>query len=172
MSHVSRTRPISWTREALRDFQSFPAEARVTLLTALSMAAAGVQSALATKIDGQTHEVALPGCAPVRYQLRNGVRVHSASQPESDRKFIHGSGNVFEDLGEGEADTAQFRAKLAAEVIRILDREQLAPEAAQQDSGVPAADFNHIRNADLSGFTIDRLISILNRLGSRLSEIR
>jgi len=31
-----------------------------------------------------------------------------------------------------------------------------------------AADFSRIRNADLSRFTADRLMSILNRLGSRV----
>jgi len=31
-----------------------------------------------------------------------------------------------------------------------------------------AADFSRIRNADLGRFTLDRLMSILNRLGSRI----
>jgi hypothetical protein len=34
-----------------------------------------------------------------------------------------------------------------------------------------AADFSRIRNADLARFTLDRLMSILNRLGSRV-EVR
>ncbi|HYK64576.1 MAG TPA: XRE family transcriptional regulator, partial [Patescibacteria group bacterium] len=34
-----------------------------------------------------------------------------------------------------------------------------------------AADFSRIRNADLRRFTVDRLISIINRLGSRV-EVR
>jgi hypothetical protein len=35
-------------------------------------------------------------------------------------------------------------------------------------TGVAAADFSRIRNADLGRFTIDRLMSIINRLGLRL----
>jgi hypothetical protein len=31
-----------------------------------------------------------------------------------------------------------------------------------------AADFSRIRNADLGRFTLDRLVSIINRLGSRV----
>jgi hypothetical protein len=31
-----------------------------------------------------------------------------------------------------------------------------------------AADFSPIRNADLGRFTLDRLVSIINRLGSRI----
>jgi predicted XRE-type DNA-binding protein len=32
----------------------------------------------------------------------------------------------------------------------------------------PRADFSRIRNADLGRFTVDRLITVLNRLGSRV----
>lgn len=35
-------------------------------------------------------------------------------------------------------------------------------------STIAAADFSRIRNADLGRFTVDRLMSIINRLGSRV----
>ena len=35
-------------------------------------------------------------------------------------------------------------------------------------TGTAATDFSHIRNADLGRFTVDCLMSILNRLGSRM----
>jgi predicted XRE-type DNA-binding protein len=40
--------------------------------------------------------------------------------------------------------------------------------AAHARTGIAAADFSRIRNADLGRFTVDRLISVLNRLGSRV----
>ena len=79
-----------------------------------------------------------------------------------------GSGNVFRDLGQKNADIEQFKAILAAEIIKTLDREGLSVREAQGRTGVAAADFSRIRNADLGRFTIDRLMSIINRLGSRL----
>jgi hypothetical protein len=39
---------------------------------------------------------------------------------------------------------------------------------AHSRTGVAAADFSRIRNADLERFTVDRLMSIINRLGSRV----
>lgn len=39
---------------------------------------------------------------------------------------------------------------------------------AQGRTGIAAADFSRIRNADLKRFTVDRLMSIINRLGSRI----
>ena len=33
---------------------------------------------------------------------------------------------------------------------------------------IAAADFSRVRNADLGRFTVDRLMAIINRLGSRI----
>jgi len=75
---------------------------------------------------------------------------------------------VFRDLGHAKADADQFKAILAAEIIKALDRERLTVRAAHLRTGIAAADFSRIRNADLARFTVDRLISIINRLGSRV----
>ncbi|MCZ7625387.1 MAG: hypothetical protein C3F12_06365 [Candidatus Methylomirabilota bacterium] len=40
--------------------------------------------------------------------------------------------------------------------------------AAHDRTGVAAADFSRIRNAKLGRFTVHRLMSIINRLGSRV----
>ena len=85
--------------------------------------------------------------------------------------LVRGSGNVFSDLGHENADVAQFKAILAAEIIKALDREGLSVRMAHGRTGIAAADFSRIRNADLGRFTVDRLMSILNRLGSRV-EVR
>ncbi|MGA3260939.1 MAG: helix-turn-helix transcriptional regulator [Bryobacteraceae bacterium] len=83
-------------------------------------------------------------------------------------ELVRGSGNVFRDLGHENADAGQFKAILAAEIIKALDREHLTVRAAHSRTGIAAADFSRIRNADLGRFTVDRLMSIINRLGSRV----
>jgi predicted XRE-type DNA-binding protein len=75
---------------------------------------------------------------------------------------------VFRDLGHKNADAEQFKAILAAEIIKALDREHLTVRGAHARTGIAAADFSRIRNADLGRFTVDRLMSIINRLGSRV----
>jgi predicted XRE-type DNA-binding protein len=86
-------------------------------------------------------------------------------------EVVRGSGSVFRDLGHKNADAEQFKAILAAEIIKALDRKGLSVRAAHGRTGIAAADFSRIRNADLGRFTVDRLMSILNRLGSRV-EVR
>ena len=83
-------------------------------------------------------------------------------------EVVRGSGNVFRDLGHKNADAEQFKAILAAEIIKALDRDGLTLRAAHDRTGIAAADFSRIRNADLGRFTVDRLMSIINRLGSRV----
>jgi len=83
-------------------------------------------------------------------------------------EVVAGSGNVFQDLGRINADAEQFKAILATEIIKALDRERLTVRAAQARTGTAAAEFSRIRRADIGRFTADRLITILNRLGSRV----
>ena len=83
-------------------------------------------------------------------------------------ELVRGSGNVFRDLGRENADVEQLKALLAAEIIKTLDRDELTVRAAHARTGFAAADFSRIRNADLTRFTADRLMSILNRLGARV----
>jgi predicted XRE-type DNA-binding protein len=79
-----------------------------------------------------------------------------------------GSGNVFRDFGYVNADVLQLKSLIAAEIIKMLDHKKLSVRAAHAQTGIAAADFSRIRNADLGRFTVDRLMSIINRLGSRI----
>ena len=83
-------------------------------------------------------------------------------------ELVHGSGNVFRDLGHPDPDVAQMKAILAAEIVNMLDREGLTVRGAHARTRIAAADFSRIRNADLGRFTVDRLMSIINRLGARV----
>lgn len=83
-------------------------------------------------------------------------------------EIVRGSGNVFRDFGHATPDVEQLKAILAAEIVKVMDREELSVRAAHVRTGVAAADFSRIRNADLGRFTLDRLMSIINRLGARV----
>ncbi len=83
-------------------------------------------------------------------------------------EVIRGSGNAFRDLDQADADVKQLKALLAAEIIKRLDHEEMTVRAAHARTGIAAADFSRIRNADLGRFTVDRLVGIINRLGARV----
>ena len=79
-----------------------------------------------------------------------------------------GSGHVYRDFHVPDADVRQLKAILAAEIIKTLDKKGLSVRKAQRLTGVPAADFSRIRTADLERFSSDRMMMILNKLGSRV----
>lgn len=80
-------------------------------------------------------------------------------------EFVRGSGNVFRDFSDPNADLEQARAILAAKIIGVLDARKLSVRAAESLTGVAASEFSRIRNVKLERFTIDRMITILGKLG-------
>ncbi len=83
-------------------------------------------------------------------------------------ELVEGSGNVFRDFGDPEADLKQTKAVLAARVISVLDERGLGVRKASSVTGFAAADFSHVRNADLGRFTLDRLMRMIGALDDRV----
>lgn len=83
-------------------------------------------------------------------------------------EVVRGSGNVFADFGYPNAAAEQLKALLAAQIVNVLDREALTVRRAEEHTGIAAADFSRIRRVKLDRFTIDRLISILERLDQQV----
>ena len=90
------------------------------------------------------------------------------SKTADDGELVHGSGNVFRDFGRADADVQQTKALLAARIIGILDDEGLSTRQAEGRTGINHADFTRIRNVQLGRFTIDRLMTVLNKLGQHV----
>ena len=90
------------------------------------------------------------------------------SKHDDGFELIRGSGNIYRDFGHPDADVRQAKAILAAQIIGILDDEGLSTRKAQARTGVNQAEFVRIRNAQLRRFTIDRLMTILNKLGCQV----
>jgi predicted XRE-type DNA-binding protein len=82
-----------------------------------------------------------------------------------DFELVHGSGNVFRDLGLANPEIEQLKAILSAKIIGVLDNQKLTVRRAHELTGFAAADFSRVRQAKLSRFTVDRLMSMLDRLG-------
>jgi predicted XRE-type DNA-binding protein len=86
----------------------------------------------------------------------------------SDFDVIHGSGNLFADFDDADAEAKQLKAQVAAEILITLNSQKLSARTAAKLARVDAADIQRIRNADLSKFTLDRLIRVAYRLGRRV----
>ncbi len=87
---------------------------------------------------------------------------------ESELELVEGSGNVFRDFGDPQADLRQAKAIIAARIIVVLDERKLPVRKAAEATGFSVADFSRIRNASLGRFTLDRLMKILAALDGRI----
>ena len=92
----------------------------------------------------------------------------SVDTDNEDMDFVRGGGNVFADLGDADAEAKKMKAQLAADIIATLNKRGLSARAGAKAAQVDAADIQRIRNADLSRFTLDRLVRIAWRLGRRV----
>jgi predicted XRE-type DNA-binding protein len=88
---------------------------------------------------------------------------------DDDMELIRGSGDVFRDFGHANPELEQLRAILAARIMGVLDDRHLTVRRAGEITGIAAADFSRIRRANLGRFTVDRLMTILDRLGQEVA---
>jgi predicted XRE-type DNA-binding protein len=83
---------------------------------------------------------------------------------DNDFELIRGSGNVFRDFGEANAEVLQLKAILAGKIIEVLHEQKISVRRAHELTGFAAADFSRVRQAKLQRFTVDRLIGMLGKL--------
>jgi predicted XRE-type DNA-binding protein len=89
-------------------------------------------------------------------------------ETEEPLDLIRGSGNVFSDTGCPSREALQLKAILATAVVSLTARDGLTVREAQRLTGIDVADFSRIRNADFRRLSIERLMTINARLGSRI----
>jgi predicted XRE-type DNA-binding protein len=81
-------------------------------------------------------------------------------------KVEEGSENIFKDLGFSDevAEKELLKAQLGAEIFRILKERKLTQGEAAKLLGVKHLDISRLKAAKLSDYSVDRLMTFLNRL--------
>lgn len=86
-----------------------------------------------------------------------------------DVEILKGSGNVFTDFGDADAETKKLKAQVAAEIIATLNERHLSLRRGAEVARVDQADLQRIRSGDLSRFTLDKLVRVAYRLGRQVT---
>ncbi len=76
-----------------------------------------------------------------------------------------GSGNVYKDLGFKDADAMLAKARIVAEIARIIRGRRLTQVAAAEHLGLSQPKVSALLNGHFQGYSQERLIGLLNRLG-------
>ena len=87
------------------------------------------------------------------------IRISSGVEIET------GSGNVYKDLGFKDAEAMIAKARIVAEIARIVRARRLTQTAAAEQLGLSQPKVSALLNGHFQGYSQERLIGLLNRLG-------
>ncbi|HEV7374772.1 MAG TPA: helix-turn-helix transcriptional regulator [Pyrinomonadaceae bacterium] len=90
---------------------------------------------------------------------------------KAKREHIRSSGNVFADLELPDADERMLKAQLAVQIRRFIEEKGWTQTEAAEAVCLDQPKVSYLLRGRLAGFSVDRLLSILNRLGHSV-EVR
>jgi len=79
--------------------------------------------------------------------------------------ITRGSTNVFEDLGYPDAAERQAKLRLAYALNQLLEHRRLTQTSAATLLGLSQPKVSALKNYKLAGFSVERLMTLLNALG-------
>jgi predicted XRE-type DNA-binding protein len=85
--------------------------------------------------------------------------------PKSELDYIVSSGNVFADLGLPNPEEALAKAELAQKIIVLIREKRLTQVQAAKLLGVDQPKVSALYRGHLTGFSLERLMRFLLRLG-------
>jgi predicted XRE-type DNA-binding protein len=83
---------------------------------------------------------------------------------DDEFELVRGSGNVFRDLRDTNAEVLQLKAILAGKIIEALDEKKISIRRAHELTGFAAAAFVQVRQGKLQQIAAKRLARMLGKL--------
>ena len=78
--------------------------------------------------------------------------------------IVRGGGNVFADLNFPDAEERQTKLRLAFALNAVIDKQKLTQDDAALRLGLNQPKVSALRNYKLDGFSVERLMTLLNAL--------
>ncbi len=83
-------------------------------------------------------------------------------------KVTRSSGNVFADLGLPNSEDHLLKAQLALKIQQLVERKGMTQSEIAPLLGLDQPKISYLMRGRLSGFSVERLFDILNRLGHNI----
>ena len=90
-------------------------------------------------------------------------RTESGTRPKI--KVVRSSGNIFADLDLRNAEDHLVKAHIALIIRKNIERQGLSQSAAAALMGIAQPDVSKLLSGRLSGFSLERLLSLVRALG-------
>jgi predicted XRE-type DNA-binding protein len=85
-----------------------------------------------------------------------------------DERVTVGSGNVYADFGDPDAEEMLAKARLAMSINQVIARRRLTQAKAATLLGIDQPKVSLIARGQLRGFSVERFMTFLNRLGQEV----
>lgn len=79
-------------------------------------------------------------------------------------KCLRGSGNIYKDLDFSNAEEMQAKAMLASRILSLIENQKWNQETAAKILGITQPKVSLLKRGQLSGFSMEKLIILLNKL--------
>jgi predicted XRE-type DNA-binding protein len=100
------------------------------------------------------------------------AKLTRTARRKTDREKVEViSGNVFADLGFDDSEERLLKAKLASKIAQLIQKKGWTQAETAERTRLDQPKVSRLLRGQLSGFSADRLFSILNRLGHSV-EVR
>ncbi len=86
-----------------------------------------------------------------------------------DNAIVHGSGNIFADLGLANPEERELKARLATKIYGELEDRGWTQSEAAAALGLSQPDVSRLTRGMLRGFSVERLMELLVVLDYRVS---
>lgn len=83
----------------------------------------------------------------------------------SGTSIVHGTKNIFADLGFPDADTHLLKAELVTRIQSVISGQKLTQTAAAKRMGLSQPDVSRLLNGQFRDVSVERLMRLLTRLG-------
>jgi predicted XRE-type DNA-binding protein len=104
--------------------------------------------------------------------MKKGAKPATRKRSRATKQKVElSSGNVFADIGFKDSDERLLKAKLATKIAELVEKKGWTQAQTAQRTALDQPKVSKLLRGQLSGFSADRLLAILNRLGHSV-EVR
>ena len=88
-----------------------------------------------------------------------------------ENSIVHGTGNIFADLGYADAETHLLKAGLVSRIQEVIKEQKMTQTAAAKRLGLSQPDVSRLLKGHFRDVSVEQLLRLLTRLGCEVDII-
>lgn len=88
-----------------------------------------------------------------------------------ENSIVHGTDNIFADLGYADAETHLLKAGLVSRLQEVINEQKMTQTAAAKRLGLSQPDVSRLLKGHFRDMSVERLLRLLTRLGCEVDIV-